>query len=183
MVDFTGGTWRSLIDGSEVSAIPDAFVNRGSDNGSGSQNSGEMGAAFEPLTDNWGGIAARLSDLTDEALRAYLYSVDGDGNLDTLIDDTDVSGKSPGDTFSFLSVSLEQNKKYAIVVDAEGSDFTVGFNSDVNEDDYPIREGDFDDRDDSGELEIIGRISDGGSVSQASIFGVNDIGNPDGVLD
>ena len=24
MVDFTGGTWRSLIDGSEVSAIPDA---------------------------------------------------------------------------------------------------------------------------------------------------------------
>ena len=26
MVDFTGGTWRSLIDGSEVSAIPDASI-------------------------------------------------------------------------------------------------------------------------------------------------------------
>ena len=26
MVDFTGGTWRSLIDGSEVSAIPDSVV-------------------------------------------------------------------------------------------------------------------------------------------------------------
>ena len=26
MVDFTGGTWRSLIDGSEVSAIPDSLV-------------------------------------------------------------------------------------------------------------------------------------------------------------
>ena len=28
MVDFTGGTWRSLIDGSEVSAIPDSVVGR-----------------------------------------------------------------------------------------------------------------------------------------------------------
>ena len=28
MVDFTGGTWRSLIDGSEVSAIPDSVVAR-----------------------------------------------------------------------------------------------------------------------------------------------------------
>ena len=26
MVDFTGGTWRSLIDGSEVSAIPDSAI-------------------------------------------------------------------------------------------------------------------------------------------------------------
>ena len=26
MVDFTGGTWRSLIDGSEVSAIPDGLI-------------------------------------------------------------------------------------------------------------------------------------------------------------
>ena len=31
MVDFTGGTWRSLIDGSEVSGIPDTVVLRPED--------------------------------------------------------------------------------------------------------------------------------------------------------
>ena len=73
MVDFTGGTWRSLIDGSEVVAIPDRVVNRAPlDDGAGTTFSDAVGDADGTLqNDAWfsdgvfeGGTAPEFDRLT-----------------------------------------------------------------------------------------------------------------------
>ena len=72
MVDFTGGTWRSLIDGSEVAAIPDSAENHwGFEEGSGtlvSDGVGDFDADFNNLAwgeDGYGGVHGIL-DGTDD---------------------------------------------------------------------------------------------------------------------
>ena len=70
MVDFTGGTWRSLIDGSEVSAIPDTVVDRfPADEGGGQTLANSIGPNDASLNfdnwvsdDNWIGGTAPLAD-------------------------------------------------------------------------------------------------------------------------
>jgi len=57
MVDFTGGTWRSLIDGSEISAIPDTLGNR--------YNAAETGVSDAENVDPWPDIIGNV-DLTAE---------------------------------------------------------------------------------------------------------------------
>jgi len=64
MVDFTGGTWRSLIDGLEISAIPD-WVVYGSDDDN----------VYVHDTSDWT-LSETLTEAGD-AVRSVTFSPDG----------------------------------------------------------------------------------------------------------
>ena len=89
MVDFTGGTWRSLIDGSEVSAIPDSDLWYSINEGSGQTFTDSNGDSDGDLV---GGTWVEDSDFYDG------WYVD----LDSTDDHVLVGGGSNGDT-SILS--------------------------------------------------------------------------------
>ena len=161
MVDFTGGTWRSLIDGQEVSAIPDSVVSRPDDNDEGGDQSVKIGHQIETKT-SWPSIGARISNLTSGVTTAYLT----DDNNNT-IETTDISSLSAGDAFTFENVNLEANTKYRIVLDADGSDFTPGINNDIAESDFPFT---------SEDIDITARVFDG-STGGDQVTMVDDIGN------
>jgi len=102
MVDFTGGTWRSLIDGSEVSAIPDSGVlidNFEDDDGDpifhdgdGNEIAGPYGDG-DSLSDFYSGNVGDFSRVSSDVLEGGnalqkdkdssdddgIYSLDGDG--------------------------------------------------------------------------------------------------------
>jgi len=159
MTDFTGGTWRSLVDGSEVSAIPDSVVSREEDDGDGT-TSNQLGLEVE-LKSDWPSIGAEISNLTSGATRAYLQDDSGSD-----IDSIDISDKSSGDSFTFDDVNLPSGERYRIVLDAEGSDYTRGFASDG--DNYPYTTEDID---------ITGVVLDGDISTSDQARGVNHIGN------
>ena len=159
MVDFTGGTWRSLIDGSEVGAIPDSVVSRPDDD---STTSFIVDAGIEiQVKSNWPSIGARVSNNSSGTTRAYLLDAD-DGSL---IDDVDISELSSGDAFTFKDVGLQDGEKYFITLDAEGSSYTLGFAED--EENYPYT---------SDDVDITDRVEDG-SVKSGQIWAINDVGN------
>ena len=74
MVDFTGGTWRSLIDGSEVSAIPDTELLRWPIN----EGSGDS------ITDEVTGKTATTTASWDEGQWFEDWALDFDGTDDRL---------------------------------------------------------------------------------------------------
>ena len=164
-VNFT--TWKGITDG-QTYDIPDSVVSRPEDTDSFSV-SDDGGLQLELKLD-WPSIGAEISSETSGVTRAYLYEIDNDDNLD-LIEDKDISDLSSGDPFAFEDVDLQSGEEVAIVVDAEGSDYDRG--TDTDADDYPY-EGD--------DIDIIGEVS-GGSLGDSSVRGVNNIGNPQGIFD
>ena len=162
MTEFT--TWRSLVDGEEIVAIPDTVVSRGDDTVD-VDDTGSFGLVIKPKTDNWTSIGARISNLSEGATRARLYDFDGE---DDYIATKDISHLSSGDPFAFEDVYLVEGQEYAIEIDNNGSEWTRGF----AEGDYPIT---------SDDLDITGR-SDDASKNDKDPVAVNDVGNPDGVL-
>ena len=153
MSDFT--TWRSLVDGEEIDVIPDRSVCRVDDNGSTTEETRKRGVSFE-TSDEWLDFDIQISSETSGVTRAYIHDT-SDGSL---VADKDISGKSGGDVVSFESVNLEAESEYAAVLDAEGSDYTEGFE---NEGEWqpPLAS-------DDGELVLTGRIMDS-----------DDLDNPD----
>jgi len=128
MTDFTGGTWRSLVDGAEVFAIPDAVVSRPADNDTSIGPTDAFGLQIETAVD-WPQIGARLSTNTSGVTRAYIYRV-SDG---TLLGDADISSLSAGDTFTVdLNSPLTTGETYNFVVDAEGSEYDRGYNNNAS---------------------------------------------------
>ena len=162
--------WISLVDGEVLDGIPDSVVSRPDDDNDTSSTAN--GGLHIELKTNWPSIGAEISNNTTGATKAYLYDLDNDSyGSSELIDETDISGLSSGDAFAFKDVNLDSGQEYVIVVDAEGSSYTRGFSGDA--DDYPYEEDDID---------IIGEAS-GGDVSTAVGRGVNNIGNPQGIID
>ena len=79
MVDFTGGTWRSLIDGSEVSAIPDTAEDWERNNPFADWV-GETGAwSVVPVEDGFG-------DNTDDYFGESCAKTDSDSGVESNID-------------------------------------------------------------------------------------------------
>jgi len=142
MTDFTGGEWRSLVDGSTVSAIPDSVVSRDADGGSTSSGDTKRGVRIS-VSQEWPEFGAELSSQTgSDPTRAYIYDV-SDG---TLMGDTDITSLSGGDTFTIdLDTPLQAGNDYNFVVDAEGSGYSLGENTSPS---YPYTSAD-------GNLEII----------------------------
>ena len=81
MVDFTGGTWRSLIDGSEVGAIPD------SENLHAHYDAQEINANDQDTVTTWGDLSGNDFDATGNGAT---YVTDGiNGNASLSFDGTD----------------------------------------------------------------------------------------------
>jgi hypothetical protein len=147
-------------------AIPDSVVSRPNDNNS-SSTSDSFGHTF--TTDvEWSAIGARLSGNVSGVTQASLIR-DNDGSV---LDETDISGLSSGDAFTFTpSSNLVSGETYLISVDAEGSSYTRGYLSGSNLN-YPYVSAD-------GNLEIIdgskNEAPEGGG-SGGNIYEIGDIG-------
>lgn len=122
------GTYKIDINGQtveiEVTDIPDSVASRStndSDNNSVS-TTGDNGLVIETKSE-WPSIGARISSNTSGATTARLED-NADG---TLIASVDISGLASGDAFTFDNVDLIANKKYNILLNAEGSDYTNGY--------------------------------------------------------
>ena len=130
------GDGRILFDGP---AIPDSVVSREADNRQTTDDR-KFGLRIE-TTSEWPRIGAELSENVGSMTRAYIFRV-SDG---LLMGDADISGLDNGDTFTIdLDNSLVSDETYNFVVDAEGADYSRGF------DDGPTFPYDSDD----GELAI-----------------------------
>ena len=169
MTEFT--TWRSLVDGERISATPDTVTSRPDDDGDSSLDV-KNGVQITTKT-SWASFGAEISNRTEDATRAYIYSTDENGDADEELASTDISDKSAGDAFAFDDVNLDANEKYVIALDAEGSGWRRGIA--VGEDNYPY-EGD--DVDFSGAVGAFPETAD-----DIGVRVVNNIGNPQGILD
>jgi len=144
-----------LGDGSEISevrtgagdvvfsGISDTVVSRPQDNDSLFRTL-TLGVRIESDGD-FPEIQGTLSANVANATRAYIYRV-SDGQL---MDDTDISSLSAGDTFT-LQPGLSANVQYNFVVDAEGANYTDGF---FNGSSFPYTSS-------NGRLEIINGAKD-----------------------
>lgn len=145
-------------------AIPDSVVSRTDDKDSATDNK-SWGLVINP-NDDFGAVGARISSNSSDPTRARLFDYDSG----SYVASTDISGKTAGETFA-LEATITAGQDYGIELDAEGASWGFGYNS--GEANYPYTGSDID---------IVGRSTDG-SKSQEDVLVVNDIGNPDGVLD
>jgi len=158
MTDFTGGAWRSLIDGQGVVAIPNSVVSRPDDDGTGGSKTALHGLVVK-FANSYGEFGARISNNTSGATRAVV--TDSAGNI---IDSVDISSLSAGDAFTF-SGDFSAETEYHVKVDAEGLAFTVGYNSSATS--YPYT---------SQDVDIVARVT-GTTVDQNATHAINDVGN------
>ena len=161
MSNFT--TWRSLVDGEEIGAI--RVVSRPNDDDSTSVTDRSIGVTITPKND-FDLIGARISQNTVGVTRARIYDYEAGEYIQTV----DISDKSSGDVFVF-EVDIKQGQNYGIEVDDKTGSYDHGFLNDGTN--YPY-EGD--------EIDIVGRSDRGVNETDQNAGGVNDIGNPDGVL-
>ena len=117
-----GGLRASLRNlNSTAPDIPDSVVSRDPDDDIANRSDTfgiEVSTSIE-----WPDIGATISQNTVGATRAYIYQM-SDG---TLIEDTDISSLSAGESFTFgLSEPLTSGN-YSFAVDAEGASYDVGF--------------------------------------------------------
>ena len=161
MTEFT--TWRSLVDGAEISAIPDSVVSRDPDDDSDGQTPA-FGLKVETNVE-WNEIGGRLSQNVSGVTRAYIYRESDE----ELLGDIDISALSADDTFTIdLDPVMTSGETYNFVVDAEGSSYTRGFDSAP---DFPYTSPD-------GDLSLVGgalRESEGSSVAN-NIIEVGNVG-------
>ena len=157
MTDFSGGSWGSLITDT-VSAIPDEVVSRPTDDNAISSNY-EAGLVFQ-TSKSYKSIGAVISQNTTGFSTAYLE--DGTQNS---IATTDISSLSAGDAFSFENVDLPAGE-YIIYIDCNYAGYYDGIN-------YPYT---------GTNIDITHQYSNGYIDPGQQPRGVNDIGNPQGVL-
>jgi hypothetical protein len=143
------GDGTVLYDGG--AAIPDSVVSRPADDDSFTPTSSARGLVIEPSQD-WPDIGARISSNTSGLTRAYIYQF-SDG---TLLNDTDISALSSGDSFTIAGVDLQAGTKYSFVADdADGDgEYTGGWYDSAS---FPYTS-------DDGNLSIVASI-DGGNVT------------------
>lgn len=145
-------------------SVPDTVTSRPNDDSTDSSGTitSKRGVEIDPNGD-FRAVGARISQNTSGVSRAYLRRV---SDLTTL-DETDLSGVSTGDAFR-LDADINQGTKYEIVVDAEGSSYTLGFASNTSGTTYTGEDIDITD----------GRAGGSSNNTQA----VNDVGDPDNIL-
>ena len=145
--------------------IPDSVTSRPDDDESESSFSESQGLAIVS-SKSFSGTKARISSQTSGVTRARVY----DYGQSEYIASTDISGLSSGDVFQ-IDFDFQSGVDYGIELDAEGGDYTAGFNRD--ERDYPYTGTDID---------IIARSRNGTQIddgtSSSGVSSVNDIGNP-----
>ena len=119
MVDFTGGTWRSLIDGSEVSAIPDSV---------GTQyDAADVSGTIQTWPDSVGDRDITGGDpevLADELNGEPVVSFDTDDLLS--LDSSEWPDIEPPFTvIAVVADSLQGSDSYAVFGEQDGDDNNV----------------------------------------------------------
>ena len=156
------GSLRNVSVGIDV--IPDSVTSRPDDDNDGTSTD-SLGIVINPKSD-FLAVGARISNNTEDPERARLYDYSNDSYIAT----ADLSDKNTGDTFKF-EVEIKEGQDYGIEVDADGDTYIIGTANDA--DDFPYTGDD---------INIVGE-SDGGTKTTNRCVGVDDVGNPDGVLD
>lgn len=147
-------------------AIPDSVVSRIDDDGSTS-NSGSFGPTINP-NDEFERFGVRVSTNTTGFSRFRIY----DYSQKSYVHTKDISNLTSGDAFT-VEFAIDQGTDYGLEIDNNGSSYTVGFYSGSGSSDYPIT---------STDIDIVGRSSNGTKETDNDYIGINDIGNPDGIL-
>jgi len=163
MTDFTGGAWRSLIDGQEVGAIPDTSIARDPDTDSfGASSSNKLGIRIR-TSQEWREFDAKISSNTSNATEAIIRTTEP---TPTVMDTVDISGFSAGDIFTFDNSDLNIDTEYDLLLTAS-STWTSGF---VLNPTPPFTSAD-------GNLEIINGVNDSGTIDSNDMHGIVEVGN------
>jgi len=158
MVDFTGGVWRSLVDGEKVSAITDSVVSRSADTNTQTASSAEAGIQFT-TSQTWPDFQAQISGNTNTASDEKMVIGDTNGNDVAVID---ISSLTSGDVATFNGVDLQKNTSYSI------------YNRSSNARDYGYIETTSDFTSSDGNLSI---ISGWANSSTNFMYAIETIGN------
>ena len=158
---------NNVTTGFPKSVIPDSVVSRPDDDRSSSDVTTSIGIVINP-NETFDKFAARISNNTERVTRARLF----DYSQSTYVSTTDISALSAGDPF-IIESEIVSGTDYGVELDNDGSEWDVGFyDSDPS---WPIT-GD--------EIDLVARSSDGlQNDPNDLVAAVNDIGNPDNVLD
>jgi hypothetical protein len=151
-VDINGRGVRVAGRGVGVgSAIPDSVVERDPGNSSASRT-GKRGIEIAVGSDygEFGQIKAKISNNVSGVTRAQILKMSDS----SVVDEQDVSGLSASDVFTFDAV-LQQNTNYSVILDAEGSSYTAGFDTDPS---FPYSDPNID-------IDIVGGVRAGGTTS------------------
>lgn len=152
MTDFTGGTWRSLVDGNEISAIPDSVVSRESDDSTDTVSGGTAYGMEFTTSVEWLEIGGEISANTDGVTRVRIKRA-SDGQIMGSITGQNLTG---GDTYTItLDSNLVSGETYYLLHDAEGSSYTLGSFSGAN---YNYNSSD-------SNLSLTENVKEGGSTS------------------
>lgn len=141
---------------------PDSVVSRPSDDLT-TDFSGSIGLVINP-NNNLAKVGFRISQDTTGITRARVY----DYSQSQYVFSKDISSKTSGDAVA-LDIQLDSGIDYGIELDDSGSSFTAGI---ANQDLTTVSGSD---------LDIVARSIDG-STDTTNYATVNDIGNPDGIL-
>lgn len=151
-----------FVEGVGVSSL-DSVTVRPSDTGSATV-SRSLGLVFTPSSD-FDNVGFRISTQTAGVTRALLF----DYSQSQFVIRKSISSLSAGDVETF-NHPFVAGRDYGIELDANGSNFTIGFSGSTS---YPFNGTDID---------IVARSDGGVQTTQDGPTGVNDIGNPDDVL-
>ena len=122
MTEFT--TWRSLVDGAEISAIPDSEVSRPDDIDNASRTTDDFQGIKIETSVEWPEIGVEISSQTDNVSRVQVYRV----NDEKLMGETTGLNLSGGDTAIIdLDDNLQEDTTYSIVGNNPDEDWTTGF--------------------------------------------------------
>lgn len=151
-----------FVEGVGISAL-DSVTIRPPDSSSATLTR-SLGLVFSPAAD-FNNVGFRISSQTTGATRALLF----DYSQSQFVSTKNISSLSSGDVETF-SHPFVAGRDYGIEIDANGSNYSIGFSSNSS---YPFTGSDID---------IVARSDGGTQVTQDGVTGVNDIGNPDDVL-
>ena len=124
MVDFTGGTWRSLVDGSEVVAIPDSVVERPEDN-TNSTTSNACGIIISSDVEFNDQIQVEISSnfVNDEIDELHIdeYDLSNNEHIERIAT-KDGSNREPNEIVTFdLSSPIDDRNEFAITASTTGN--------------------------------------------------------------
>ena len=155
MVDFTGGTWRSLIDGSEVSAIPDSVVDQSFAWYDFSEEDGELPVVDRSENDNYDEF-----NLTDGGYSGVNVTINGvqagefDG-VDDILETSVVSEGQPNTIHFVIDAPSQSSNKY--IFDSGGANHQIRI---LSSDEIDIQ-GDLDGGDITDSPSVITCVFDG----------------------
>ena len=156
MTEFT--TWRSLVDGAEISVIPDGFASRSDDVPDDTISDIDRWYGLKILTKtDYPAIEGDISTETADAVEAAIFDTD-----DNKIATVDISNLSAGDIYEInIDDELNSDQEYYFVLGSPDG-WTIGRNGNT---DFPYT---------SENVDIIDGVASGGDDFDSPSFSTFD---------